>query len=55
MEDNELTQSGGQIIDINIEDQMKTAYINYSMSIVSRLSQMADGLNLHRRVLYGTN
>lgn len=56
MEDNELTQSGGQIIDINIEDQMKTAYINYSMSvIVSRaLPDVRDGLKpVHRRVLYG--
>ena len=45
MEDNELTQRR-QIIDINIEDQMKATYINYSMSvIVSRaLPDVSDGL-----------
>ena len=45
-EENELTQGGGQIFDINIEEHMKTAYINYSMSvIVSRaLPDVRDGL-----------
>ncbi len=45
-----------KIIPINIEDQMKTAYIDYSMSvIVSRaLPDVRDGLKpVHRRVLYG--
>lgn len=45
-----------QIIPINIEDEMKTAYIDYSMSvIVSRaLPDVRDGLKpVHRRVLYG--
>jgi DNA gyrase subunit A len=45
-----------KIIPINIEDQMKTAYIDYSMSvIVSRaLPDARDGLKpVHRRVLYG--
>ncbi len=54
--ENELTQEGGQIFDINIEEHMKTAYINYSMSvIVSRaLPDVRDGLKpVHRRVLYG--
>jgi len=44
------------IIKVNIEDQMKTAYIDYSMSvIVSRaLPDIRDGLKpVHRRVLYG--
>ncbi len=44
------------IIPINIEDEMKTAYIDYSMSvIVSRaLPDVRDGLKpVHRRVLYG--
>lgn len=46
----------GRIIAINIEDEMKTAYIDYSMSvIVSRaLPDVRDGLKpVHRRVLYG--
>jgi len=45
-----------KIIQIDIEEQMKTAYIDYSMSvIVSRaLPDVRDGLKpVHRRVLYG--
>ena len=45
-----------RIIPINIEEEMKTAYIDYSMSvIVSRaLPDVRDGLKpVHRRVLYG--
>ncbi len=45
-----------RIIPVKIEDQMKTAYIDYSMSvIVSRaLPDVRDGLKpVHRRVLYG--
>ncbi len=48
--------SGEKIIQINIEDEMKTAYIDYSMSvIVSRaLPDVRDGLKpVHRRVLFG--
>lgn len=48
--------SNQRIIPVNIEDQMKTAYIDYSMSvIVSRaLPDVRDGLKpVHRRVLYG--
>ena len=47
---------GEKLIPINIEDQMKTAYIDYSMSvIVSRaLPDVRDGLKpVHRRVLFG--
>lgn len=47
---------GEKIIRINIEDEMKTAYIDYSMSvIVSRaLPDVRDGLKpVHRRVLFG--
>jgi DNA gyrase subunit A len=46
----------GNIIPINIEDEMRGAYIDYSMSvIVSRaLPDVRDGLKpVHRRVLYG--
>jgi DNA gyrase subunit A len=45
-----------KIVKVNIESQMKTAYIDYSMSvIVSRaLPDVRDGLKpVHRRVLYG--
>ena len=45
-----------RVIPINIEDELKTAYIDYSMSvIVSRaLPDVRDGLKpVHRRVLYG--
>jgi DNA gyrase subunit A len=46
----------GKIIPVNIEDEMKSAYIDYSMSvIVSRaLPDVRDGLKpVHRRVLFG--
>ena len=45
-----------RIIPINIEDEMRTAYIDYSMSvIISRaLPDVRDGLKpVHRRVLFG--
>jgi DNA gyrase subunit A len=48
--------SGENIIPINIEDEMRGAYIDYSMSvIISRaLPDVRDGLKpVHRRVLYG--
>ena len=47
---------GEKIVRINIEDEMKSAYIDYSMSvIVSRaLPDVRDGLKpVHRRILYG--
>lgn len=49
------TTEGERIIKINIEEKMKTAYIDYSMSvIVSRaLPDVRDGLKpVHRRILY---
>lgn len=55
--DNEDLPIGNQnIIPINIEDEMRGAYIDYSMSvIISRaLPDVRDGLKpVHRRVLYG--
>ena len=48
----------GRIEQVNIEDQMKSAYIDYSMSvIVSRaLPDVRDGLKpVHRRILYDMN
>src|SRR6201989_2403029 len=54
----EETQDNNRIVSINIEEQMKMAYIDYSMSvIVSRaLPDGRDGLKpVHRRVLYAMN
>jgi DNA gyrase subunit A len=54
----EETQDNNRIVPINIEEQMKMAYIDYSMSvIVSRaLPDVRDGLKpVHRRILYGMN
>ncbi len=53
-----MAENGEKILLINIEEEMKTAYIDYSMSvIVSRaLPDVRDGLKpVHRRVLYGMN
>ena len=47
-----------RILKINIENEMKSAYIDYSMSvIVSRaLPDVRDGMKpVHRRVLFGMN
>lgn len=52
----ENNQEGEKIVSVNIENQMKSAYIDYSMSvIVSRaLPDVRDGLKpVHRRILYG--
>jgi len=52
----ENVYDGGRIVQVNIENQMKSAYIDYSMSvIVSRaLPDVRDGLKpVHRRVLFG--
>ncbi|RZJ31746.1 MAG: DNA gyrase subunit A [Flavobacterium sp.] len=51
-----MADGGDRLIPINIEDEMKSAYIDYSMSvIVSRaLPDVRDGLKpVHRRVLFG--
>lgn len=47
-----------KIIPVNIEDEMKTSYIDYSMSVIvaRALPDVRDGLKpVHRRVLYGMN
>lgn len=52
----EATQDSNRIIPINIEEQMKTAYIDYSMSVIvgRALPDVRDGLKpVHRRVLFG--
>ena len=51
-----MLESSSRIVPINIEDEMKSAYIDYAMSvIISRaLPDVRDGLKpVHRRVLYG--
>src|SRR5882762_4387263 len=59
MEDNSMppeTQDNNRIVPVNIEEQMKTAYIDYSMSVIvgRALPDVRDGLKpVHRRVLYG--
>ncbi|MFR7607333.1 DNA gyrase subunit A [Odoribacter laneus] len=53
-----MENGGEKIIKINIEEEMKSSYIDYSMSvIVSRaLPDVRDGMKpVHRRVLYGMN
>ena len=55
IEEDKSPELTGRIIPINIEEQMKSAYIDYSMSvIVSRaLPDVRDGLKpVHRRILY---
>ena len=52
---NNTSETGGRIVQVNLEEQMKAAYIDYSMSvIVSRaLPDVRDGLKpVHRRILY---
>jgi DNA gyrase subunit A len=61
MEDNQLpekTNDNDRIIQVNIEEQMKTAYIDYSMSVIvgRALPDVRDGFKpVHRRVLYAMN
>ena len=61
MEDNLLpleTSDNDRIIQVNIEEQMKTAYIDYSMSVIvgRALPDARDGFKpVHRRVLYAMN
>src|SRR6476646_4263520 len=60
--DNELqpqeTSDNNRIVPINIEEQMKTAYIDYSMSVIvgRALPDVRDGLKpVHRRILFAMN
>ncbi|HRH59917.1 MAG TPA: DNA gyrase subunit A [Chitinophagaceae bacterium] len=61
MEENLLpseTNDNDRIIQVNIEEQMKTAYIDYSMSVIvgRALPDARDGFKpVHRRVLYAMN
>lgn len=52
------TNDQNRIVPINIEEQMKTAYIDYSMSVIvgRALPDVRDGLKpVHRRILYAMN
>lgn len=52
------TEDNDRIIQVNIEEQMKTAYIDYSMSVIvgRALPDVRDGFKpVHRRVLYAMN
>lgn len=52
----EVTADNDRVIQVNIEEQMKTAYIDYSMSVIvgRALPDVRDGFKpVHRRVLYG--
>ncbi|MBL0152609.1 MAG: DNA gyrase subunit A [Chitinophagaceae bacterium] len=54
----EETNDHNRIIPVNIEEQMKTAYIDYSMSVIvgRALPEVRDGLKpVHRRILYAMN
>lgn len=61
MEDNvtpQETSDQNRIIPVNIEEQMKTAYIDYSMSVIvgRALPDVRDGLKpVHRRILFAMN
>jgi DNA gyrase subunit A len=61
MEENNLPQKTNdfnRIIPVNIEEQMKTAYIDYSMSVIvgRALPDVRDGLKpVHRRILFAMN
>jgi len=51
-----MSETGERIVPVNIETQMKSAYIDYSMSVIvaRALPDVRDGLKpVHRRVLYG--
>ncbi|MBX2930391.1 MAG: DNA gyrase subunit A [Chitinophagaceae bacterium] len=54
----EQTNDNDRIVQVNIEEQMKTAYIDYSMSVIvgRALPDVRDGFKpVHRRVLYAMN
>ncbi|WEK34685.1 MAG: DNA gyrase subunit A [Candidatus Pseudobacter hemicellulosilyticus] len=61
MEDNltpQETNDQNRIVPVNIEEQMKTAYIDYSMSVIvgRALPDVRDGFKpVHRRILYAMN
>lgn len=58
IQDSLENNDNNRIIPVNIEEQMKTAYIDYSMSVIvgRALPDVRDGLKpVHRRILYAMN
>lgn len=54
----QTSDPNGRIVPVNIEEQMKSAYIDYSMSVIvgRALPDVRDGLKpVHRRILYAMN
>ena len=55
--DENLTIDHDRILKINIEEEMKSSYIDYSMSVIvaRALPDVRDGFKpVHRRILYGS-
>jgi DNA gyrase subunit A len=53
-----MIHEGQQIVNVNIEDEMKKSYMEYSMSVIVQraLPDVRDGLKpVHRRILFGMN
>jgi DNA gyrase subunit A len=54
----QTNENNGKVVPINIEEQMKASYIDYSMSVIvgRALPDVRDGLKpVHRRILYAMN
>ena len=50
-----MTENAGEILPINIEEELKTSYLDYAMSVIvgRALPDVRDGLKpVHRRVLF---
>lgn len=53
-----MLSDGQQIVNVNIEEEMKSSYLDYSMSVIVQraLPDVRDGLKpVHRRILFGMN
>ncbi len=53
-----MLSDGQQIVNVNIEEEMKNSYLDYSMSVIVQraLPDVRDGLKpVHRRILFGMN
>ena len=53
-----MTENAGEILPINIEEELKTSYLDYAMSVIvgRALPDVRDGLKpVHRRVLFAMN
>jgi DNA gyrase subunit A len=53
-----MLSDGQHIVNVNIEEEMKNSYLDYSMSVIVQraLPDVRDGLKpVHRRILFGMN